>query len=211
MQLPPIQEIKKRRLALGISQKKLALSVGASQSLVAKIESSRVNPSYEVVKKIFEYLDRMEQPKTGLAKDVEKRDLVWIRKGENVMEAAEKKRVHGFSQLPVRDDREEICVGSLSERQIVQGLLRATDPKSFYEKQVSDVMQDQFPVVDENISVNAVAVLLQHSQAVLTARRGKVIGIITASDLLAMNSQTAMRKRIQTQEKQSDSAPLEQF
>lgn len=210
MQLPPIQEIKKRRLALGISQKNLAYSVGTSQSLVAKIESNRVNPSYDVVKKIFEYLEKMEQPKTGLAKDVEKRDLVWIRKGERIREAAEKMRLHGFSQLPVRDDREEICVGSLSERQIVQAILKAPDPKLFYERQVAEVMQDQFPVVDENISVNAVAVLLQHSQAVLTARRGKVVGIITATDLLAMNSQSGLRKKTQTQEK-IETSPLEQF
>ena len=197
MQLPPIHEIKKRRVALGISQKKLAFSVGTSQSLVAKIESNRVNPSYDVVKKIFEYLDRMEQPKIGLAKDVEKRDLVWIRRSERVREAAEKMRQYGFSQLPVRDDREEICVGSLSERQIVQGILKEPDPKSFYEKLVSEVMQDQFPIVDENIPVNAVALLLQHSQAVLTARRGKIVGIITASDLLSMNSGTGIRKRVQ--------------
>ena len=52
MLLPPVQEIKKRRVALGISQKKLASSIGASQSLIAKIESNRVNPSYDVVKKI---------------------------------------------------------------------------------------------------------------------------------------------------------------
>ena len=100
------------------------MSVGTSQSLVAKIESNRVNPSYDVVKRIFEYLDRMEQPKIGLAKDVEKRDLVWIRRSEKVSEAADKMRPYGFSQLPVRDDREEICVGSLSERQIVQGMLK---------------------------------------------------------------------------------------
>ena len=196
--LPPIQEIKKRRLALGISQKKLANSVGTSQSLVAKIESNRVNPSYDVVKKIFEYLDRMEQPKIGLAKDVEKRDLIWVRKSEKVRDAAEKMRHHGFSQLPVRDDKEEICVGSLSERQIVQGILRESDPKSFYEKLVSEVMQEQFPIVDENISVNAVALLLRHSQAVLTARRGKIVGIITASDLLSMSSGTIVRRKIQT-------------
>ncbi|MGA2874673.1 MAG: CBS domain-containing protein [Nitrososphaerales archaeon] len=208
MQLPPIQEIKKRRVALGISQKKLAFSVGASQSLIAKIESNRVNPSYDVVKKIFEYLDRMEQPKIGLAKDVEKRDLVWIRRSERVREAAEKMRQYGFSQLPVRDDKEEICVGSLSERQIVQGILRDPDPKSFYEKLVSEVMQDQFPVVDENIPVNAVALLLQHSQAVLTARRGRIVGIITASDLLSMNSGTGIRKKVLAQERASDaSAP----
>ena len=184
--LPPIQEIKKRRVALGVSQKRLADSVGASQSLIAKIESNRVHPSYDVVRKIFEYLDRMEQPRTGLAKDIEKRDLVWIRKSERVREAVEKMRQYGFSQLPVRDDKEDICVGSLSERQIVQSLLKEPDPKSFYKRIVGEIMQEQFPVVDESITITAVALLLQHSQAVLTARKGKVVGIITASDLLSM-------------------------
>ena len=207
MQLPPIHEIKKRRVSLGISQKKLAFSVGSSQSLIAKIESNRVNPSYDVVKRIFEYLDKLEQPKIGLAKDVEKRDLAWIRKGEKVKEAAEKMRLHGFSQLPVRDEREEICVGSLSERQIVQGLLKEADPKVFYERQVSEVMGVQFPVVDENISVNAVALLLQHSQAVLTARKGRIVGIITASDLLSMSS--GVKKRTAAQERGFESTLLE--
>ncbi|MDG6996374.1 MAG: CBS domain-containing protein [Nitrososphaerota archaeon] len=201
MILPPIQEIKKRRVALGISQKKLASSVGASQSLIAKIESSRVNPSYDVVKKIFEYLDRMEQPKTGQAKDIEKKDLVWIKKSERVRDAAEKMRQYGFSQLPVRDEREEICVGSLSERLIIQGLMKETNPKAFYDKLVSEIMQEQFPVVDENIPITAVALLLQHSQAVLTARRGKIVGIITPSDLLSMNT-GEIRRRAQFQEKQ---------
>jgi predicted transcriptional regulator len=193
--LPPVQEIKKRRVALGISQKKLASSVGASQSLIAKIESNRVNPSYDVVKKIFEYLDRIEQPKIGLARDVEKRDLVWVKKSERVIDAAEKMRQHGFSQLPVRDDREDICVGSVSERQIMQGILREANPRSYYETPVSEVMQEQFPVVDERLPVTAVALLLQHSQAVLTARRGKIIGIITPSDLLSMNSGNIQKKR----------------
>lgn len=188
MILPPVQEIKKRRIALGISQKKLAQSVGASQSLIAKIESNRVNPSYDVVKKIFEYFDRVDQPKIGLARDVEKRDLVWVKKSERVIDAAEKMRQHGFSQLPVRDDREDICVGSISERQIMQGILREVDPRAFYERPVYDVMQEQFPVVDERLPVTAVALLLQHSQAVLTARRGKIVGIITPSDLLSMSS-----------------------
>jgi predicted transcriptional regulator len=188
--LPPIQEIKKRRVSLGISQKKLAASVGVSQSLIAKIESSRVHPSYDVVKKIFEYLDRMEQPRTGLARDVERRELVWVKKNEKLREAAEKMRFHGFSQLPVRDDRgEDVCVGSISERQIVQGLLNEeANPKIFYEKPVSEIMQEQFPVVDEALPIPAVALLLQHSQAVLTARRGKIIGIITPSDLLSINA-----------------------
>ena len=147
-----------------------------------------MNPSYDVVKKIFEYFDRVDQPKIGLARDVEKRDLVWVKKSERVIDAAEKMRQHGFSQLPVRDDREDICVGSISERQIMQGILREVDPRAFYERPVYDVMQEQFPVVDERLPVTAVALLLQHSQAVLTARRGKIVGIITPSDLLSMSS-----------------------
>ncbi|MHB8567665.1 MAG: CBS domain-containing protein [Nitrososphaerales archaeon] len=203
MLLPPVTEIKKRRVGLGISQKRLANSVGASQSLIAKIESNRVHPSYEIVKRIFEYLDRIEQPRSGFAKDVEKKDLVWIKKSERVREAAEKMRQYGFSQLPVRDDREDICVGSLSERQIVQSLLKEPDPKLFYERNVSEIMQEQFPVVDEIIPITAVALLLQHSQAVLTARKGKVVGIITASDLLssAAGDSSISRRSLQQQEK----------
>ena len=173
---------------MGISQKKLASSVGTSQSLIAKIESSRVHPSYDVVRKIFEFLDRAEQPRTGLAKDIEKKDLVWIKRSEKVRDAAEKMKQYGFSQLPIRDDKEEICVGSISERQIVHASLSANDPKAFYDRPVNEVMEQQFPVVDETIPVNAVAMLLQHSQAILTARRGKIVGIITPSDLLAASS-----------------------
>lgn len=185
MILPSIQEIKKKRVTLGISQKRLANAVGTSQSLIAKIETGRVNPSYDAIKKIFEFFDTIELPKQGMARDVEKKDLVWIRKTDRVKEAAETMRLYGFSQLPIRDEREEICIGSISERQIIHELMKAQDPKSFYEKPVNEIMAEQFPVVDETIPVTAVASLLQHSQAVLTARKGKVVGIITPSDLLA--------------------------
>ncbi len=200
--LPPVQEVKKRRVALGISQKKLASSVGVSQSLIAKIESNRVNPSYDVIKKIFEFLDRAEQPHTGLARDIEKREVIWLKKTEKIRDAAEKMREYGFSQLPIREDREEICIGSISERQIVQSLLKEPDPKSFYDRYVTEVMEEQFPVIDETMPASAVAILLQHSQAILTARKGKIVGIITPTDLLAAStgSKTATKKYATTAE-----------
>ena len=147
-----------------------------------------MNPSYDVVKKIFEYLEHVEQPHTGLAKDIEKRDVVWLKKNERIRDAAEKMRQYGFSQLPIRDEKEEMCIGSISERQIVQSLLKEPDPKSFYDKLVADVMEEQFPVVDETMPASAVAMLLQHSQAILTARKGKIVGIITPTDLLAASA-----------------------
>ncbi len=90
----------------------------------------------------------------------------------------------------------------------MQGILTEANPKTFYERPVSDVMQEQFPIVDERLSVTAVALLLQHSQAVLTARRGKITGIITPSDLLSMSSGRIQgRRELATADKISASAP----
>jgi predicted transcriptional regulator len=191
---PQTEEIKRRRLRLGVSQKKLAFAVGASQSLIAKIESKRVNPSYEVVKSIFEYFDELEKPHTGVAKDVHRTDLVWASSGDTVRKAAEIMREKGYSQLPVRGSSDDVCVGSISEKVIVQKLLNEKNPNEFYSRPVSFVMQDQFPVVDENLPLSAVASLLIHSQAVLTARRGKICGIITNSDLLRTITGNGVKK-----------------
>jgi predicted transcriptional regulator len=195
MFLPPIQEVKKRRIALGLSQKNLADSVNVSQSLIAKIENNRVQPSYEVIRRIFEFFDHIEQPSVGLAKDIETRNVVWLRRNDKVRDAADKMREFGFSQLPIRDDKEEICVGSISERQIVQSVLKEADPKAFYDRAVGEVMGDQFAVVDENIPISAVALLLQHSQAVLTARKGRIVGIITPTDLLIATAKERSRRK----------------
>ena len=55
--LPNLEEIPRLRRALGLSQPRLASMVGISQSAVAKIERGKTNPSYAVVKRLFECLD----------------------------------------------------------------------------------------------------------------------------------------------------------
>jgi len=44
-------------------------------------------------------------------------------------------------------------------------------------------MELPFPQVDENIAVKAIIPLLDYSKAVITTRKGKVVGIITDADL----------------------------
>ncbi|MCK4496763.1 MAG: helix-turn-helix domain-containing protein, partial [Candidatus Aenigmarchaeota archaeon] len=48
--LPEIKSIKNRRKLLGLTQKDLAKQAGVSQSFIAKMESGRINPSYNHVK-----------------------------------------------------------------------------------------------------------------------------------------------------------------
>ncbi len=79
-------------------------------------------------------------------------------------------------------------MGSISERSISNRLLKVMNPKILLSKQVSEVMDEAFPMVAEDTPISVVIPLLQHFQALLTTRKGKVTGIITNADLVRMLS-----------------------
>ena len=56
-----LEEIKKIRKKLGMTQTELANRAGVSQSLIAKIESGRIDPTYTKTKKIFAALSELEK------------------------------------------------------------------------------------------------------------------------------------------------------
>jgi predicted transcriptional regulator len=188
--LPSIEEIKKRRKMLGLSQKGLAERIGVSQSLIAKIESGKVKPSYEVVKKVFELFESLEKPKVGYAKDIKSSNVVWVSKDDKISYAVSLMFKHGFSQLPVIDKNSGMCVGSIYEKSIARKMFSLDNPKELYGRRVEDVMEEQFPVVDEDTPIPVIAALLQYCQAVLTAKKGRITGIITNSDLISSVAKT---------------------
>ena len=61
--MPELRVIEKRRRALNLNQKQLAIQAGVSQSLIAKIETGRINPSYSKTKAIFDTLTLLERKK----------------------------------------------------------------------------------------------------------------------------------------------------
>src|SRR5208282_3870818 len=67
--LPSIEEIGRRRRLLALSQKELANSLGVSQSMIAKIESGRISPSYLKTKAIFDMLEGLERKNEVKAKE----------------------------------------------------------------------------------------------------------------------------------------------
>ena len=61
--LPELTAIRKIRRKLNINQKTMERDLGISQATISRIESGKANPSYNTIKKIFDYL---EEKKRGL-------------------------------------------------------------------------------------------------------------------------------------------------
>ncbi len=180
--LPPLEEIEKRRLRLGLSQKQLAKFVGVSQSLIAKIEAGRINPSYLKTRAIFEQLESLEKRREVKVKEIYHGKVVGVEKEDPISKAIKLMRETGYSQLPVFDGKH--VMGSISEKTVLDQTIRGLDFKQLSRLKVESVMEDAFPRVDEQTPLSVVSAILQYGNAVLVTRRGSVVGIITRSDLL---------------------------
>ncbi len=76
--LPPIEELKKRRIKLGLSQRKFASYLGVSQSTITKIENRKLSPSYELIRKAFAIMDSFVSPQIGLAGDIAVKHVISV-------------------------------------------------------------------------------------------------------------------------------------
>lgn len=180
--LPETDEIEKRRKNLGLTQKALASICGVSQSLIAKIESKKVSPSYYVVKKIFDCLENLEKKNQITAEQIITPKVVYIRKDEKISKAIKLMRKYGYSQLPVFNGRN--FIGSVSEKTILDQISKGEKPSEFLSKKIENVMEEAFPTITEKEPLASILVLLQNNHAILVSKKGKVIGIITKADLL---------------------------
>jgi len=88
----------------------------------------------------------------------------------------------GYSQLPVFDGLR--AVGSITEKTVLNQILRGRDPKELSRFSVESIMDEAFPIVDEEAPVTVISALLQYSQAVLVTKKGQIKGIVTKADLL---------------------------
>ena len=184
MKFPPMSDIRKMRKALDITQSQLAAESGVSQSTIAKIERESIAASYTTVVKLFETLDEMgnDDKRNLTAKDVSSKDVISIQSNSTVHEASELMKSTGYSQLPVMKD--ETPVGSISEKRIFELMMKGTTMSELAATPVYKVMNDSYPVIPENLSMNTVTKMMSDCDAVLVHKNGKIIGMITKSDLL---------------------------
>ena len=167
---------------MALSQKELGRLSGVSQSMIAKIESGRISPTYQKTKAIFDTLEGLERRNQLKAKDVSHGKVIAVQARDQVAKGVRVMRETGFSQLPVFDGGQ--VVGSLTEKVILQRLMSTPNPDEISKRLVEQVMDEAFPTVGEETPLVMVSALLQYEPAVLVARKGRVVGIITKADLL---------------------------
>lgn len=176
------KDIARVRKQLGLTQAQLAKLSGVSQSLIAKIESGKLDPSFSKLKALSDTLERLRRKNQRKAKDIMTTSIIKVDVDTPIREAVRLMTANAISQLPVFEgDRP---VGSICDRTVVKALADAPSPKLILKKRSEEIMEPPFPTVDEETPVDLLYDLLNFYQAVLVTRRDSIVGIITKADLL---------------------------
>ena len=178
---PNISDIKKRRKKLGLTQTQLALHANISQSMIAKLESGIIEPSYTIVCNIFEALHILENKNTLKAKNIMKKKTSCMSPESYVSKAIKLMKKKEISQIPVLENN--IPVGSISEKTILEKIIE--NPEECKNLLVSEIMDAPFPTINEETPIDMITAILRHNQAILVLKKNKISGIITKADLLS--------------------------
>ncbi len=181
---PTLEEIAKKRRQLGLKQAELAKLAGVSQSLVAKLESGRIDSSYTKVKTIFDVLGQLEAKTKIQEEKIVPNKVISVQKNEPVSRVVQLMKEYGYSQIPVFHKKQS--VGSVSEKTILREIIAGKDLAQICRMPIETVMDEAFPQVGEDAPLSLISSLLQSYPAVLVAKKGDVTGIITKADLLRM-------------------------
>jgi cystathionine beta-synthase len=107
------------------------------------------------------------------------KSLVSVSSQERVSDVLAKMDDMALTQMPVIDEGRS--VGSLREHLV---LGRVLENRELLEQQVSNVMDESFPITDVDASLNDITRQLYDSPAVLVEEYGRIVGIITRHDII---------------------------
>ncbi|ASJ01002.1 CBS domain-containing protein [Thermococcus gorgonarius] len=170
--------IRKIRQELGITQDELARKAGVTQAYIAKLENGKVDPRLSTFNRILQALLECKKalPK---AADVMSSPVISVKPYEKVEDVIKLMNAHNISQIPVISGNK--VVGSVTERSLVR---RSLEYEDIYDRKVIEVMDEPFPIVNEDEDLEVVKYLLEEHPAVLVQdKNGKIVGIITRVDI----------------------------
>ena len=183
--LQNLKELKILRRKLGINQAELARIAGVSQSLIAKIESDKIDPSYTNVTKIFRAIESFEREKQVMAENVMNKKMISLKPENNIGQAICVMKKHAISQIPIIS--ENSVVGLVTESDLIAAKNLQNDKiqgNAVGLMQLEKIMQPAPPIVAGDTRIAAVSAFLKHFPMVIVAQKGKIAGVITKADIL---------------------------
>lgn len=178
--LQELNEIKRLRNKHNLNQKELAEMAGVSQSLIAKIEAGKIEPSFSKARKIFQALDELREKEELKAKDLMNKKISFAEIGDKVKEIIQLMKKKGISQIPVMA-LGKVC-GLITEGDILSKI--AEHPEKINLMKAEEIMEEVPPIVSVNTGQKTLLELLKNNQVVLVLEKGEIVGIISKSDLL---------------------------
>jgi predicted transcriptional regulator len=169
--------LQKRRRDAGVTQTELSLEIGVSQSYIARIENGSLDPKLSIVNKIIAALNKHLG---SICSEIMTTSPTTVNTRDPVSRAVLIMKERNFSQLPVM--RAGNIVGLITERDIIRNLKLNLDEVS-----VEALMSTEgVPIVDETTQIDSVIPLFETYQAIVIQKHGRLMGIITRSDLLRL-------------------------
>jgi predicted transcriptional regulator len=177
-----LQEIKELRKRYNMTQNHLAKRAGVSQSLIAKIEAGRIDPTYSKVQQIFDTLQSLEHKNEVKITEVMNKKIIPAKPSDDVHSVIKKMQKFEISQMPVIEN--EKPVGLVTETTLLKKIAEIDDPSRLSSIKLIDVMEECPPIVTKSASLKVVQGLLIHYQVVLVTDKGHLVGLVTKSDVL---------------------------
>jgi len=177
--IPSPEDIRRLRIAAGLTQKELARLAGVSQSLIARIEKGTVNPRVSTIKKIMDVINKVLRS-NDVAEKIMTSPVITVDVDTPLPVVIDLMDSRGISQIPVLDKSGRI-VGTIYE----STLMRVSRLKKDLKKLLAiDVMEPPLPQVPRDTPLSMIESLLLMYPAVLVVDKGGIKGIITKIDLL---------------------------
>ena len=172
-----ITQLKKVRKQLELTQTEFARRAGISQSMIAKIEAGKLDPTYTYVKKIEDALQLLTKREEKEARDIMHRGITSVRRNDTVAHVIKLFSTYKISQMPVIENIQ--VIGLVTE----SSLLEHAEEKMFTQR-VEDVMVDSPPIITSTTKLSVITPLLKFYPVVLIQDKGRLEGIISKADIL---------------------------
>lgn len=159
-----------------MTQHQFAKNAGVSQSLIAKIEAGRVDPTYSKVKQIEEALQLLSSKKELNLEEVMTKKIITAKLADKAVEIIKMMNSKNISQIPIIDG--DNVIGLVSESSALENAEKLKSCTA------AEIMEEVPPIVPLASTIAVVSNLLKHYPLVLVKKKGVLAGVITKSDLL---------------------------